>query len=254
MRKLVCLTAVVGLWRAKAAATRVRSMRASSPSRIAHHPPVETTVTYQADRLRTGVSWLSLALCCVACSDEKPEPASSSGSANASSAGAATGGNANNVGGSSSGAGGSTNGLPEAPDCEQDQLRIQGESLGQPVDHSERLGSTTLTGRQFYTVEIGKSRLLLRWGAALQANAVIPLSTGGYFRSFWDDAEPEALYCIDEGAITSVEKRPEDDYIKFSITKARSGEVGMTAFSVSAKCDGPEVTVALHGCVFRYAN
>lgn len=204
-------------------------------------------------RVKNCVSGLWLALWCVACADDKPEPPTTSGSSNAGSAGAA-GGNTSGGGGSSSGGGGSKGVLPEAPDCEQDQLRLQGQALDQPVDHSEVLGSTTLTGRQFYTVETGNSRLLLLWGSTLQPNVATALNTGGYFRSFWDAAAPEALYCIDEGAITAVETRPEDQYIKFSITKARSGEVGMTAFAASAKCDGPEVMVDLHGCVFRYAN
>jgi hypothetical protein len=144
--------------------------------------------------------------------------------------------------------------LPEAPDCEQDQFRFQGQALDQPVDHSEVLGSTTFTGRGFYTVETGNSRLMLLWGSTLAPSATLPLEAGSYFRSFWDAADPEALYCIDEGAITLVETRPQDQSIKFSITKARSGEVGMTAFAASAKCDGPEVAVDLQGCVFRYAN
>lgn len=215
-------------------------------------------MAYGNDRLQNCTSLL-LALWCLACADDKPEAATSSGSSNAGSAGVAAsgavGGNASGGGGSSGGGGGgSQSALLGAPDCERDQLRIQGEALGQPVDHSEKLGSTTLTGRQFYTVETGKSRLLLLWGTALEPNAITALNTGGYFRSFWDDAAAEALYCIDEGSITAVEARPEDDYIKFSITKARSGEVGVTAFAVSAKCDGPEVEVDLHGCVFRYAN
>lgn len=229
-------------------------MRATSPSRIVKRRQVETMTTHENDRPRACVSWLLLAFWCAACADDKPDPATSSGSSNGGSAGVAAGGSASGSGGSSSGGGGSKGALPEAPDCEQDQLRLEGQALDQPVEHSETLGSTTLTGRQFYTVETGKSRLLLLWGAALQPNAVTAFNTGGYFRSFWDAAEPEALYCIDEGAITLVETRPEDQYIKFSITKARSGEVGMTAFAASAKCDGPEVTVDLHGCVFRYAN
>jgi len=42
-----------------------------------------------------------------------------------------------------------------------------------------------------------------------------------------------------------------DDYFKYSITRVRAGEVGMTEFAMSAECDGAESDVSLLGCVDR---
>jgi hypothetical protein len=96
--------------------------------------------------------------------------------------------------------------------------------------------------------------VFLLWGAALEPDEAIPFRAGGYFRTFWDAASPDAFYCIDEGEIGLVTTRPEDKYLKFAITKAHAGEVGMTAYTAPGKCDGAEVAVDLRGCVYRYAN
>lgn len=185
-----------------------------------------------------------------------PSAPSNGGSINGAGAGSGGGGATSASGTSAGGIGmGSSSLFARPPKCEPDRWMLQGTALDAPVSYDAGLGSTSLSQYSFYTVELGsKSRLMLNWSAQLEANVALPFRAGGYFRTFWDEADPDTLYCIDEGEIGLIPEGAQDKHLKFSITKARSGEVGTTSFGANATCDGPEVQVALDGCVFRFAN
>ena len=170
----------------------------------------------------------------------------------------ATGGSANGSGGSALGGsaqGGSSGGgtpplFTSAPDCDTNVERLEGTFQGTTVAVDQSTGPSTLTGRTYYTVRIGRSRVRLQWGNAIAPNVVQPL-TGGYVLTFWDAANPEVLYCVTAGEIGFIETESSNEYFKYSITGVRSGEVGTTPNSQPARCDGEELTVNLLGCVKR---
>jgi len=174
----------------------------------------------------------------------------SGGSAQGGSGGSAQGGSSGSAQGGSSGSGGTPPLFTSAPDCDTNVERLEGTFQGAAVNYNQPLAPSTLSGRTYYTVSIGRSRVRLQWGNAIAPNVVQPL-TGGYVLTFWDAANPEVLYCITAGEIGFVETESQNEYFKYSITRVRSGEVGTTPNSQPATCDGEEITVALLGCVHR---
>jgi hypothetical protein len=175
--------------------------------------------------------------------------------------GTSTGGASGATGGSASGSGGSAQGgssggataplFTSAPDCDSNVERLEGTFQGTTVAVNRSVGSTTLTGRSYYTVGLGRSRVRLQWGNAIAPNAVQPLTEGGYVLTFWDATSPDVLYCITAGEIGFLETQSLHEYFKYAITRVRSGEVGTTPNSQPATCDGEEITVDLLGCVQR---
>ena len=191
------------------------------------------------------------------------------GSGNDGNGGTNSGGTSGAMGGSASGSGGSAQGgssgsgqgggsgggtpplFTSAPDCDSNVERLEGTFQGTAVESNQSLGSSTLAGRFYHTVSIGRSRIRLQWGNAIAPNVVQPLTEGGYVLTFWDAASPEVLYCVTAGEIGFLETESLHEYFKYAITRVRSGEVGTTPNSQPATCDGEEITVDLLGCVQR---
>jgi len=144
----------------------------------------------------------------------------------------------------------------QMPNCGPDEQNLEGTFQGATVMRPANLLSNTLRARVYYTVSTERSSIRLEWQDVLTPNVVQPL-TGGYFLTRWDTANPGVLYCVVAGEISAFQlpsDRLDDDYFKFKITRARSGEVGQTASNDSAMCDGAEFDVDLRGCVYRFAN
>lgn len=177
------------------------------------------------------------------------------GGGSAGTGGAALAGNGGSI--ASGGSPGDPNAplFMEAPDCDPNASKLEGSFQGLTVAESDPLRSNTLEGRSYYTVHVTpRSQLRLEWADSLEPNVVQPL-TGGYFLTFWDTANPDVLYCVVAGEIGPLPtEREQDDYFKFAITRAHTGEVGTTGFAMPATCDGEELDADLRGCVFRYAN
>ncbi len=176
--------------------------------------------------------------------------AGSGGSAQGGAGGSAQGGTGGSVPGGSAGTGSSPL-FTEAPDCPSNIQKLEGNFDGATVASDKSVGSTVFDETVYYTVQRGRSEVRLEWGTSPVQNAVQPLTAGGYLLSVWDTASPDTLYCVTAGEIGFLETDSLHEYFKYSVTSVRAGEVGTTANSQPAKCDGEELTVDLHGCVQR---
>jgi hypothetical protein len=201
---------------------------------------------------------LAVAFFVAGCSDEPPSDDGTGGNGTGGTGGvSASGGSSSGSGGTpQGGSGGATGGTSNsslftmAPDCDGDVEKLQGNFMGAAVGDNRPLEPSTLTNTAYYTNGT-PGRIRLQWGALLEPNVALPFTQGGYLRTFWDSANPDVLYCIVAGEIGGMATEAADDYFKYSITRVRSGEVGMTGFAMPAQCDGAESDVSLFGCVYR---
>src|SRR5688572_17202927 len=88
--------------------------------------------------------------------------------------GTSTGGTSGSAQGGVSGGGGTPPLFTSAPDCDSNVERLEGTFQGAAVNYNQSVGPTTLTGRSYYTVSTGKSRVRLQWGATIAPNVVQP--------------------------------------------------------------------------------